>query len=57
MCRQDQTRKTLTLSKTGLAASGLAEDSRAGAAEDDSLGVREDGGDGEAARLYCEIGT
>lgn len=39
----------LTLGQTGLTASWLAEDGRAGSALDDGLGVREDGGDVEAA--------
>jgi hypothetical protein len=38
------------LSQTSLAASGLAEDGRAGAAENDGGGVREHGGDLKAAR-------
>lgn len=39
-----------TDSETGLATSGLAQDLSTAAAEDDRLGVREDSGDGEAAR-------
>lgn len=38
------------LGQTGLATGGLAEDGRAAGADNDGLGVREDGGDGEAAR-------
>lgn len=38
------------LGETGLATGGLAEDLGAAGADDDGLGVREDGGDGEAAR-------
>lgn len=39
-----------TLSKSGLATGGLAEDGRATGANDNGLGVREDGCDGEATR-------
>ena len=38
------------LGETGLATSWLAKDLRAAGADDDGLCVREDGGDGEAAR-------
>jgi len=37
-----------SLSESGLATGGLAQDGRASSADDDGLGVREDGGDGEA---------